>query len=187
MDRSLYFFDRRSSSPRPIYSVHDAGDAILDISCSHTANSICSVSADGILRQYDFRSSLLRASHAFPKPLSHVRHTSDSGALFLSCLNQSIYLVDSGSCQRLAAYSGHSHGELSFPMACSTDDAHLLTYSLDGFLCVYDVLSESCFQKIPFAKTDRIWSISYDPRQLCNPVLSTASGFLHFLSFSPSS
>ena len=63
-------------------------------------------------------------------------------AYVVSCLNNSMYLIERGSGTKVMEYTGHQVGNYNIKCCFNEDDSNLFTGSADGKLYVYDIMKK---------------------------------------------
>jgi mitogen-activated protein kinase organizer 1 len=115
----------------------DSRDAVTGVRID--AHEILASSADGSVRTYDIRAGQLRTD-AVGVPISGVTLTNDRQCTLVSCLDDTLRLIDKPSGELLSSYRGHVNRAVRVGACVSPDDALIIGGSEDGHVCMWDLV-----------------------------------------------
>jgi mitogen-activated protein kinase organizer 1 len=128
----------------------DSRDAVTGVRID--AHEIVASSADGALRTYDIRAGQLRTD-TVGVPLTGLTLTADRQCTLVSCLDDTLRLIDKPSGELLAAYRGLVNRTVRVGMCVSPDDATVVGGSEDGHVCLWDLVESDSMTRFSAHRT----------------------------------
>lgn len=102
---------------------------------------------DGTTRFYDIRLGQFTCDD-LGEPIQAMCMANSGRAYAVSSLNNSIYLVDRSSGNKVMEYSGHQVNGFSIKCRFNEDDTHMYTGSADGKLYVYEIMKKEAVRVV---------------------------------------
>ncbi|UXI17888.1 hypothetical protein NH340_JMT03831 [Sarcoptes scabiei] len=145
IDGMIKIWDNKSNARDPIQILDEAKDSISYLTL--TDHEIVSVSLDQNVRHYDIRKGMMNADclHA---SLSYVTMTDNGECILLSCLNNSLILLDKSSGEILATFKGHRNEKYRCDNGFMENDSLIVSGSEDGTICVWSLLEGTIQSRI---------------------------------------
>mmetsp|Transcript_16030 Transcript_16030/g.44328 ORF Transcript_16030/g.44328 Transcript_16030/m.44328 type:complete len:401 (-) Transcript_16030:589-1791(-) len=160
-DATVAIWDGRSRDNKPLQVLNDAKDSVTtvcvrqethegDTGGAYNNNNntavIRTASVDGILRTYDLRKGILQCDD-FGSPITSMAHTRDGKCLAVSCLDGTIRLMETDTCELLNTYaSHHTAGSYGLDVDILADDATIVSGSENGACALYDLVRANAVQ-----------------------------------------
>jgi mitogen-activated protein kinase organizer 1 len=188
-DRTLKFWDLRSSHRHPLQTVDDFGDSVTSVALSKetgggldqpaqfgrhgveavrqkkvpaTDTSVVVGCVDGKVRTYDLRKGRLHADD-FKVPVTSVSVSRDGHVAVASCLDGSARLIEVATGTQLNRYTGHAHEKYALESCFSHDDAYLCSGSEDGRVVVWRLVEATVVCELK-AHTAAACSVRWHPK-----------------------
>jgi len=160
-DKTVRIWDCKSQSQDPIQVLEESKDSVSSLIVTRT--EIISGSIDGTVRRYDIRAgTLLTDSMAHPVTSAHLSH--DGNCILVSCLNNTLRLIDKEAGELLNEYKGHKNENYKIENCLTNDDAYVIAGSEDNDIYVWDLVEASVAARLK-GHTKPICGLSYHPRE----------------------
>jgi mitogen-activated protein kinase organizer 1 len=144
-----------------IQELDEAKDSVSSI-CM-TENEIIAGSIDGNVRTYDIRKGAL-TTDCVGQPITSVKVSHDSNCLLISCLDDTIRLLDKSNGELLNEYKGHKNTNYKIDSALSRDDAFIFSGSEDGLLYIWDLVEARVVHKLK-GHTKEVCALDVHPHE----------------------
>ena len=159
-DKSIKIWDCKSNNYEPIQVHHsshseseltnrkvmeDAKDSITSVFVSKY--EIIASSVDGSVRTYDIRKGTLYTDH-IGQPVVSVKLSHDNNCLLLSCLDNTLKLIDRSDGSLLNEYKGHVNKDYKIDSILSCDDSYVISGSEDNCVYVWDLVDAKVIAKL---------------------------------------
>jgi len=161
MDKTVKCWDMRSRSYEPIQTMEDAKDSVMALYIG--TYEILAGSVDGCVRVYDVRLGQLRTD-TLGSPVDSVSLSGDEAVSLIGTLDSSLRLLDKDDGSLYQEYKGHKNEMYPVQSLFSSDDAHILSGSEDGRLCIW-ALEDGRLLSSSQVHQGRIGAIAYHPFQ----------------------
>ncbi|KXZ55768.1 hypothetical protein GPECTOR_2g1318 [Gonium pectorale] len=136
-DQCVKVWDMKSRSIDPIQVIKGFQDSVTCVAAS--GSSILAGSVDGTVRRFDVR--LGRAtSDQLHSPVTGLAVTRDGLCVLAACTDSCLRLLDAGSGQQLAAYTGHLHASVKMDCCLTPSDAYVVGSSETGEVFYWDLV-----------------------------------------------
>jgi len=168
-DRSVRIWDLKSNSMDPIQILTEAKDSVTSLFI--TDYEIISGSVDGKVRNYDIRAGLLQADH-INQPITAVNLSHDGNCILISCLDNTVKLLDKNNGELLSTYRGHKNLTYKIESCMSNDDAYVLSGSEDHFIYIWDLVEGTNLMKVK-GHFGPVCGLAYHPSE--NILLSSSA------------
>lgn len=169
VDNTVCAWDCRSKSREPIQVLRDAKDSVTSLSVSD--HEIVSTSLDCCVRRYDLRVGKLFQDN-IGCSLNCVKFTKDGQCTLVSCLDNTLRLIDKDCGEVLSEYVGHKNEKYKIESCLSDTDSHIVSGSEDGCIYIWDLIEGSVKEKLHHDGKKVVHSISFHPSK---PTLLTAA------------
>ncbi|KAJ3188406.1 WD repeat-containing protein 83 [Gaertneriomyces sp. JEL0708] len=168
-DARVRLWDCRSNSRYPIQILEDAKDSVESVQICDS--EILSGSVDGCIRIHDVRMGEL-ITDKVGHPVSSAAFSADKNCVLVSSLDSTIRLFDKENGELLNAYTGHTHVQYRLSSCLSNTDAHVISGSEDGRICMWDLVEGTMIRSLQ-AHEGAVTSVIYHP--LAEKMLSTGT------------
>ena len=138
-DTSVAIWDIRSNDRRPIQILDDATDSVTSVISTLCTHDIYTGCVDGKLRRYDIRAGRLSVD-PFSSSISSLATSRDKKCILISCLDNTLWLLDKESGEVLCQYKGPKNESFSLDCAVLHDDSVVLSGSEDGAIYFWDIV-----------------------------------------------
>ncbi|XP_054716061.1 WD repeat domain-containing protein 83-like [Uloborus diversus] len=169
IDNSVCAWDCRSKSREPAQIMRDAKDSVTSISVSD--HEILTASLDHCIRCYDLRTGKLHTDD-LGCSLNCVTFTKDGQCILVSCLDNTLRLMDKSSGEILSEYEGHKNESYRIESCLNDTDTHVVSGSEDGKVYFWDLIEGTVAEKLNHQGHKVVHSISFHPTK---PILLTAA------------
>lgn len=137
-DSYIKVWDARTRSMEAMQSIKGAADSVTTVLLNDRAELYAS-SVDGTVRRFDVRMGRL-VTDEVGAPVTHMALSHDNECVLAACTDGVMRLLDRGSGQLLAQYTGHVHSSYKIECALMPSDAYVLAASEDGRVCYWDLV-----------------------------------------------
>jgi len=152
-----------------IQTLSDFKDSVTSIVLHE--DQIIAGSVDGRLRTYDVRMGKLTTDHIM-QPITSVRLSNDANCLLLSCMDDSVRLLDKASGEVLNEYKGHSNSTYRIESCLTNDDAYVICGSEDNQVYIWSLVEGRVVHTLK-GHTKVVTSVCYHPKETCLLTAST--------------
>lgn len=144
----------------PLQILDESKDSITDIHVNKT--QIITVSVDGNVRTYDIRNGSL-TTDCIGQPLTSLSVSHDGNCYLLSCLDNTLRLIDRNTGELLNDYTGHVNSDYKISSCFSCDDAFVCSGSEDSLVYVWDLVEAKVIGKLR-GHLKPVTSVAYHPK-----------------------
>jgi len=144
-DKTVRIWDCRSNNYSPIQILEDAKDSVTSLVV--TKHEIIAGSVDGNVRTYDIRKGTL-CTDCIAQPVTCVSLTHDSNCFLLSCMDNTVRLIDKSSGELLNEYKGHKNANFKIDSVLTNDDAYVICGSEDSLVYIWDLVESKSVAKL---------------------------------------
>ncbi|CEM08840.1 unnamed protein product [Vitrella brassicaformis CCMP3155] len=137
-DRTVRCWDLKSNTRAPLQILKEAKDSVTALCV--TDDEILTGSVDGRVRRYDVRMGRLTTDD-LKHPIGSVTLSNDENCVLVTCLDDTIRLLEKGTGELLNSYRGHTNHKYRVRAVLDPSDAHIFCGSEDHRLCVWDLLN----------------------------------------------
>ncbi|CAG2116868.1 unnamed protein product, partial [Medioppia subpectinata] len=170
-------WDFKSRSKEAIQVLDEAKDSVSSVVVSD--QQIVSASLDCSVRSYDIRKGIMNCDRT-DASVSNVCLTRDGQCLLISCLNNTVKLLDKSNGEVLAIYTGHSNSKYRIDSCLTDNDSVVLSGSEDGSVHCWSLIETTIIGKIGHDMHRVVHSLSSHPS--ANRLLTAAEGFIYLWS-----
>ena len=139
-DTTVKFWDNRANSHHPIDTIKGFKDSVTSAEIINGFEIVCS-SMEGSTRFYDIRVGQF-TSDDIGEAVQAMCMSNSGRAYVVSALNNSMYLIERGSGNKVMEYCGHRVDNYSIKCRFNEEDTHIMTGSIDGKLYIYDIMKK---------------------------------------------
>ncbi|XP_023230264.1 WD repeat domain-containing protein 83-like [Centruroides sculpturatus] len=163
LDCTVRAWDCRSHSRDPIQIMDEAKDNVTSLHVSD--HEILTGSLDQHVRRYDLRKGEMYSDH-LGKSVTCVNFTKDGQCILVSCLDNTLKLLDKETGEMLAEYTGHKNEEYRIDSCLNENDDHLFSGSEDGIIYCWDLVESNIKAKLSHVGKV-VHSVSSHPSKPC--------------------
>lgn len=145
-DATVKLWDCKSSSRKPIQTLDEAKDSVMDVEILGT--DIVTGCVDGRIRNYDMRMGRCVVDYVSTKGVTSVKSTEDGAAVLVSALDGKVRLMDKRNGKMLQGFSGHVNTELRVRSCFAEREEYVVSGSEDGIVWCWDLVSGECKAKL---------------------------------------
>ena len=168
-DATVKAWDTRSNMKDPIQSLGEFKDSVTSLVV--TESDIIAASVDGTVRCFDIRMGKMTTDHV-AQAITSLRLSNDGNCLLLSCLDNTIRLLDKGTGGLLGEYQGHQQTAYSVESCFTNTDAHVVSGSEDSRIVFWDLVEAKVVHTLT-GHTKAVVSLDFHPEKVC--MLSASS------------
>jgi len=163
LDTSVRLWDCRSNSKQAIQTLTNFRDSISSLLISDAQILVGTV--DGCINTLDLRSGTICTDH-LGVTISCLSLSSDQNRLLVSCLDDSLRLMDLSNGELLHSYKGHVNHSFMVSSCLSHDDKFVFSGSEDGTVHYWEIQDPS---QTSFVKAHKhiVTSVSHHPKSSC--------------------
>ncbi|GAB5360265.1 hypothetical protein AAMO2058_000612700 [Amorphochlora amoebiformis] len=126
-DGQIHIWDLKSRNSKPIQSLRQASGAISSVVVDQPV--IIAGSADGSARMYDVRTGKLVTRNFGGPAIGSIRVSKDKRLFLVSCLDNTIRVIDRETGDQLMSYKGHENCKYRIPSLFSNDGSLIVSGS----------------------------------------------------------
>jgi mitogen-activated protein kinase organizer 1 len=173
-DATVKMWDCRSNMRTPIQVISKVfKDSVTSLAV--TDHEIMAASVDGTVRTFDVRSNACSIDH-IQQSITHMTLSNDHNCILLSCMDDTVRLVDKNAGTLLNDYKGHKHSMYNLESCLTNSDSHVISGSEDGKIFIWELVDAKIVHTID-AHTRSVSSIAYHPNKKCM-VTSSVDGII---------
>ncbi|KAH6571539.1 hypothetical protein BASA50_003484 [Batrachochytrium salamandrivorans] len=117
---------------------------------------------DGFIKVYDVRAGKV-TTDSIGHPVTSARFSNDGNCILSSTLDNVIRLFDKETGELLSEYIGHKNSDYRIVSTFSYTDAHVVSGSEDGRICMWDLV-ESTLVRTLDAHSKAVTCVAYHPK-----------------------
>eukprot|EP00877_Chromochloris_zofingiensis_P007605 jgi/Chrzof1/3098/Cz12g11190.t1 len=159
-DQCVRVWDCRSRSQDPIQTMCAFKDDVMSVTVQGA--EIIAGSVDGTVRRFDIRRGRVYTDDLH-HPVTHVAVSHDQLCVLAACLDSQLRLLDKGTGELLATYTGHQHESVKMECAITPSDAYVIGSSEDGSVLYWDLVEANVVHKFQ-AHTGVVCSLAIHPQ-----------------------
>ncbi|KAI9102547.1 WD40-repeat-containing domain protein [Phlyctochytrium arcticum] len=160
-DATVRCWDCRANSRLPIQVLDHAKDSVESVQI--LGSYILTGSVDGYIRTYDIRMGDV-TSDKVGHPVSSAVYSGDENCVLATCLDDTLRLFDKDNGELLNEYKGHKNNSYRLISTLSYTDAHVVSGSEDGRICIWDLVEGDLVKSIA-AHERAVTCVAYHPRE----------------------
>ncbi|TGZ81179.1 WD40 repeat-like protein [Ascodesmis nigricans] len=138
-DATVKLWDCKSSNRKPIQTLDEAKDSVMDVEIRGT--DIITACVDGRIRNYDMRMGRCVVDYVSTKGVTSVQGTEDGAAVLVSALDGKVRLMDKRDGRMLQSFTGHVNKELRVRSCFAEREEFVVSGSEDGTVWCWDLVS----------------------------------------------
>ncbi|GFV62148.1 WD repeat domain-containing protein 83 [Trichonephila clavipes] len=169
VDNTVCAWDCRSKSREPIQILRDAKDSVTSLAISD--HEILTASLDHCIRRYDLRAGQLYEDN-LGCSLNCATFTKDGQCMLVSCLDNTLRLVDKDGGEVLSEYVGHKNESYRVESCLNNTDSLVVSGSEDGCIYAWDLIEGTVKHTLKHKNHKVVHSVSFHPSK---PVMLTAA------------
>lgn len=162
-DATIKVWDTRSNMRDPIQTLAEFKDSVTSVLA--TESEILAASVDGTVKTFDIRMGRMTTDHV-ARAMTSLRLSNDGNCVLLSCLDNSIRLLDKGTGGLLGEYKGHQHNSYSIESCFTNTDAHVVSGSEDSKIYFWDLVEAKVVHTLA-GHSKPVVSLDFHPDRIC--------------------
>ncbi|XJO72166.1 hypothetical protein BDV3_003321 [Batrachochytrium dendrobatidis] len=160
-DTTVRLWDCRARNTwKPIQILDGSKDSVEAVQILDTEILVGCV--DGRLKIYDVRTGRVTID-AVGHPIISARFSNDGNCILVNTLDSKIRLFDKETGELLSEYTGHKNSDYRVVSTFSYTDAHVISGSEDGRICMWDLV-EGNLEKTLEGHTMAVTCVAYHPK-----------------------
>ncbi|CAM9218531.1 unnamed protein product [Phaeothamnion confervicola] len=146
-DRTVRCWDMRSRASGPIQVIEQCRDSVTSVAAGPSGDNIICSSVDGSVRTFDLRAGCCFEDQLHA-PVTSVAVSHDGECVLAACLGGVARLLSRMTGADLNSYTGHEHRSYPVQACFSGDDAHVISGSEDGSVCIWDLVEATMVARL---------------------------------------